>query len=167
MRDPLDSHGLRMQKGILTIVTLCLVCAAGCWGEDTCDCGPRHFEPGVVATAPINPGAWVELVADHDPEYHGTAKLTFRYDFRLSSELCDTLTLIARGYFDPSSPGVFEYVSGESSWVDTVGCFERREHSVEIRAFRKGQLLIQAYVGAPVDSLWSVGGNELICLCVK
>jgi hypothetical protein len=156
-----------MLKKLAILLLLGAVCWQGCKNEDTCGCGSRQFEPELAAEVAPFPGAWAELVANHDPAYGGTAKLTFRYEFQESAALCDTVTLIARGYFEPSVPGVFSYESGESSWVDTVRCFERREHSVTIRAQRKRQLLIQAFVGAPVDELRSFGGTDNICLCVK
>ena len=136
--------------------------------EERCSCGLRYsaFEPDLNAsTAPFS-GAWTELIADADPVVGGTATLTFRYEFQLSEEACDSLTLIAHGYFERSDPDIFTYVSGESSWVDTVKCHERIEHSVVIRAFREGELLIQAFVGAQVDPGWAAGGSDVVCLCV-
>jgi hypothetical protein len=156
-----------MLKRLSWLLLVGAIYGLGCQSQETCGCGSRHFQPDIITATPPFPGASAELVANHDPTLGGTAQLTFRYEFRQTADVCDGLTLVAHGYFEPSVPGVFTYVSGESSWVDTVACFERREHSVIIQASRKGQLLIQAYVGAPVDSLWSLGATDLECLCVK
>ena len=152
---------------LISSLFILLVAFGGCSEEESCGCGGGGLAPDLVSNDPPFPGAWAELTADRNPVHGGTATLTFRYEFRSIPELCDTVTLIAEGYFGRSSPNVFRYVSGDSSWVDTVRCFERREHSVVIRALRKGQLLLDALVGATVDSTLGLGGADTVCLCVK
>jgi hypothetical protein len=153
---------------VICWLAVSLVTFIGCSEEDSsCGCGARGFAPEIVSADSPSPGAWAELVADRDPVVGGTATLTFRYEFRYDASLCDTVTLIAEGWFGRSMPNVFTYVHGESSWVDTVRCFERREHSVVIRALRRGELLLDAGVAAPVDSTFGLGGGDTVCICVK
>jgi hypothetical protein len=138
----------------------------GCTGREPC-CGEPGLEPVLGRRTPPNPGAHAELVKDRDPPLGGTATLTFRYDIRRPFDPSDTLAWVAKGHFEPSYSGVFSYVSGESSWVDTLLSFETREHSVVIRAERRGELLIDASVSAISDSVWGAGGSSTICLCVR
>jgi len=153
----------------LATIFLVVICLVGCDDDrdNRCGCGEPNFAPALVNATPPFPGALAEIIADQDPSLGGKATLTFRYEFQWNEEFCDTAVLVAHGYFSRSYPGVFSYVSGESSWVDTVRCFEKREHSVIIRAERRGQLLLDGEVGARVDSLWSLGGSATVCICVR
>jgi hypothetical protein len=148
------------------VLSVLFLCSLGCESEvDTCSCGSHGIERQVTTMSAPFPGAWAELVANHHPGYEGTATLTFRYEFRLTPESCDNGKLVAHGYFGPLIGGQFTCVAGESTWVDTVSCFERREHSIEIRALRRGELVIEGVVWAPLDSTWHPGGYDDICLC--
>jgi len=152
------------------VVLIVLLNVSGCSDskDKRCGCGDGDLmEPGRQATTSPWPGAWVEIVADRDPVVGGTATLTLRYQFRYHESICDTMTLIAMGGLREPFTDIWSFVSDDTSFVDTVKCFETREHSFVLRFHRKGQLLIDGLVGAPIDSSRSLGGKDTICLCVK
>jgi hypothetical protein len=140
--------------------------AVGCL-EHPDRCKPLWSSPSPTMQAAPPSGAWAEMTIDKDPPLNGTATLVFHYEFRYPGDPSDIRTWVASGYFEPSREGVFSYVSGDSSWVDTVRTFERRTHAVQIRVFRAGEYLIQAYVGAPVNSGFVAGATDNVRFCVR
>jgi hypothetical protein len=62
--------------------------------------------------------------------------------------------------------GGFEVVEGEPAWTETVKSFEKRSHTLALRALRKGQYGVVVGVGADVAEGSGVGTTAGLVMTV-
>jgi len=126
-----------------------------------CDDSPTIDDDGNTSQ-----GIKVNLTADRDPSFMETVTLTCQYEVKYPILPVGRDDYIVTGHFVLPSTH-FTVLSGDSSWVDTVGVNIQRQHSVTVRAIMRGNWLVDVLATSVIeDSVSTIGGGDSIELSV-
>ena len=113
-------------------------------------------------TSPIQ----VDIVADRSPAYMQTATLSCTYKVISERLPAGRNDFVAEGHF--AFANSFAFVSGDSSWVDTLKVNEVSNHQVVVRAVMRGDWLVDALVSSVIqENVTTIGGGDSVELHVK
>ncbi len=109
----------------------------------------------------------VNLSVDHIPGYLETAVITCEYTVVVKPDWNPSGTWIVDGEY-MAWRNNFEFVSGDSAWIDTVITQETRQHSIVVKAIRKGMVGLDGVVSAwAPDSIAGEVGRKYLWFLVR
>jgi hypothetical protein len=131
------------------------------------DCGSSSNVTGDGSGNKPASGMLVQVSADRDPPYQGDVVLTCscEVDYPMTATYGDMY--VVHGHFN-APPPTFAFVSGDSSWVDTVKVLTTNKHSAVFRAMRRGRYYADVYAySVLVEGKLTIGGVGSVLLDVK